>query len=59
MQMFLPDMEFFFNLGDYALVSKSYTKPVAMFAWGGQKDSYELILPTYEIMTNTLNNLYS
>lgn len=50
----LPDMEIFFNLGDWPL-SPSAGKPhVPLFSWCGSDDTVDIHLPTYDITQSTL-----
>ncbi|KAG8231930.1 hypothetical protein J437_LFUL011399, partial [Ladona fulva] len=49
----LPDFEIFVNLGDWPLVLKKdadnseYISP--MFSWCGSKDTYDIVMPTYDL----------
>lgn len=57
----LPDMEFFINLGDWPLVKKGgqsrTTGPYPIFSWCGSDDTYDIVLPTYDITESTLENM--
>lgn len=59
--MRVPDMEFFINLGDFPLVKKGgqsrTTGPVPIFSWCGSDDSFDIVLPTYDITESTLENM--
>lgn len=52
----LPDMEFFVNLGDWPLVTdKREVYPI--FSWCGSTESYDIVMPTYDITESTLENM--
>lgn len=52
----LPDLEFFVNLGDWPLVTqKNEIYPI--FSWCGSTESYDIVMPTYEITVSTLENM--
>lgn len=54
----LPDMEFFTNLGDWPLSTYDFLpKKYPIFSWCGSKDSYDIILPTYELTESVLENM--
>ncbi|XP_003427163.1 protein O-glucosyltransferase 2 [Nasonia vitripennis] len=49
----LPDVEFFMNLGDWPLVPKN--KEIhPIFSWCGSDDSYDIVLPTYDITQSSM-----
>jgi hypothetical protein len=48
-------MEFLMNLGDYPLSDPLDRLPI--FSWCGSKQTYDIILPTYEITEATLQML--
>lgn len=52
----LPDTEFFVNLGDWPL-SKNDNDPLPIFSWCGSEDSYDIVMPTYDITEATLENM--
>lgn len=53
---YLPDMEFFVNLGDWPLViDKNEIYPI--FSWCGSTESYDIVMPTYDITESTLENM--
>jgi len=57
-KMFLPDLEFLINLGDWPLVSKkkgSLLLPV--FSWCGSNQTYDIVLPTYELTEASLEGM--
>lgn len=56
----LPALDFFINLGDWPLVKKgghSRTIIFPVFSWCGSDDSYDIVLPTYDITEATLENM--
>ncbi|CAK8671878.1 unnamed protein product [Clavelina lepadiformis] len=52
----LPDVEFFINLGDWPLV-KSPDDPLPIVSWCGSDNTYDIILPTYDITNSVLEML--
>lgn len=54
----LPDMELFVNLGDWPLVTKGghrrTTGPYPVFSWCGSDDTFDIVMPTYDIVEATL-----
>ena len=54
----LPDTEFFINLGDWPLVKKGghtrTTGPYPIFSWCGSDETFDIVLPTYDITESTL-----
>ncbi|XP_055600451.1 protein O-glucosyltransferase 2-like [Uranotaenia lowii] len=54
----LPDMELFVNLGDWPLVTKGghrrTTGPYPIFSWCGSEDSFDIVMPTYDIVESSL-----
>lgn len=54
----LPDTEFFVNLGDWPLVKKGghtrTTGPYPIFSWCGSDDTFDIVMPTYDITESTL-----
>ncbi|XP_058453761.1 protein O-glucosyltransferase 2-like [Malaya genurostris] len=54
----LPDMEMFVNLGDWPLVTKGghrrTTGPYPIFSWCGSDDTFDIVMPTYDIVESTL-----
>lgn len=57
----LPDTEFFINLGDWPLVKKGgqsrTTGPYPIFSWCGSDETFDIVLPTYDITESTLENM--
>lgn len=55
-KIYLPDTEFWTNLGDWPLI-KSSEELLPMFSWCGSKDTYDIVMPTYDITESTLENM--
>ncbi|XP_067632235.1 protein O-glucosyltransferase 2-like [Eurosta solidaginis] len=57
----LPDMEFYLNLGDWPLSKKGGQQrtsgPYPIFSWCGSDDTYDIVLPTYDITESTVENM--
>ena len=52
-KMQLPTMEFIQNLGDWPLEfenPKDNGSGVAIISWCGSKDTFDIIVPTYELV---------
>lgn len=56
LQVVLPDMEFFVNLGDWPLV-KHNTKPIPILSWCGSADTLDIVMPTYDLTESTLETM--
>lgn len=56
-KVYLPDVEFFINLGDWPLIRKS-TSSIPIFSWCGSHDTMDIVLPTYDLTESTLNMLH-
>lgn len=58
----LPDTEFFVNLGDWPLVKKGgharTTGPYPVFSWCGSEDTFDIVMPTYDITESTLEAMH-
>lgn len=57
----LPDMEFYLNLGDWPLSKKGGQQrtsgPYPIFSWCGSDDSYDIVLPTYDLTEASIENM--
>lgn len=56
----VPDVEFFINVGDWPLETKSADAspgPLPIFSWCGSTDTRDIILPTYEVTHSTLETM--
>lgn len=52
----LPNMEFFSNLGDWPLISRGKHDKliIPMFSWCGSFDTFDIVMPTYDITESSL-----
>lgn len=54
----LPDTEFYVNLGDWPLAKKGrisrVTGPLPIFSWCGSNDTFDIVMPTYELTESSL-----
>lgn len=55
-KILLPDTEFWTNLGDWPLIKVS-DGHLPMFSWCGSNDTYDIVMPTYDITESTLENM--
>lgn len=54
-KMNLPDVEFMMNLGDWPLSTKNkFSEPLPIVSWCRSSDSYDILLPTYDLTQSTL-----
>ncbi|XP_057346676.1 protein O-glucosyltransferase 3 isoform X3 [Manis pentadactyla] len=56
-KVLLPDLEFYFNLGDWPLEHRKVNEtpgPSPIISWCGSLNSRDVILPTYDITHSTL-----
>ena len=56
MQVTLPDVEFFANLGDWPL-EKNLKDPLPVISWCGSEETADIIWPTYDLTQSTLEAL--
>lgn len=56
LQVVLPDMEFFVNLGDWPLV-KHKTNPLPILSWCGSDDTLDIVMPTYDLTESALETM--
>lgn len=53
--MFLPNLEFIMNLGDWPLIQKQRVRPpLPVFSWCKSNETLDIILPTYELTEASL-----
>ncbi|KAK2841834.1 hypothetical protein Q5P01_012034 [Channa striata] len=52
----VPDVEFFINVGDWPLETRS-ADAVPIFSWCGSTDTRDIVLPTYEVTHSTLETM--
>ncbi|CAG7669073.1 unnamed protein product [Allacma fusca] len=56
--MYLRDMEFIINLGDWPLVNKDKVKPlIPIFSWCKTNATADILLPTYELVEASLEGM--
>ncbi|KAJ8913564.1 hypothetical protein NQ315_017115 [Exocentrus adspersus] len=53
----LPDLEFFVNLGDWPLSLYNLPEKFPILSWCVSTDSYDIVMPTYDITESTLENM--
>ncbi|XP_035233702.1 protein O-glucosyltransferase 2-like [Stegodyphus dumicola] len=54
-QVYLPDMEFLVNLGDWPLEQRSVNEnPIPILSWCGSESTKDIVMPTYDITEATL-----
>ena len=57
-QVVLPDVEFLVNLGDWPLEFRSNNQnPMPIFSWCGSDETYDIVMPTYDITESTLETM--
>lgn len=60
-KMLLPDFEIFVNLGDWPVMKKGgqsrTSGPKPIFSWCGSDDSYDIVMPTYDLTESTIDNM--
>lgn len=52
----LPDMDLVINLGDWPLVHRK-DKPLPIFSWCGSDETYDIVMPTYDLTESALENM--
>lgn len=52
----MPDVEFFINVGDWPLETRS-ADAVPVLSWCGSTDTRDIVLPTYEVTHSTLETM--
>ena len=59
----IPDVEFWINLGDWPMERRGkYESPAAIISWCGHEDFTDIVVPTYEVTSNTngmMSNTFS
>ena len=53
----LPNLEMLVNLGDWPLVPKNWQNPIPMLSWCGSVDTYDIVMPTYDLMESSMEAL--
>lgn len=61
-RVWLTDTEFFVNLGDWPLMKKvavsQMNGPYPIFSWCGSDDTYDIVMPTYDLTESTLEAMH-
>lgn len=50
----LPDIELLVNLGDWPLMNKNAEKIFPLFSWCGSVNTFDIVMPTYDITESSL-----
>lgn len=53
----LPDMEFWFNLGDYPRSEHWHQKAIPVISWGSSNEANDIVIPTYDLTKSALEAL--
>ncbi|XP_061579988.1 protein O-glucosyltransferase 2 isoform X1 [Cololabis saira] len=57
-KVFLPDMEFFVNLGDWPLEKRKPTEKIhPIFSWCGSNNTRDIVMPTYDLTESVLETM--
>lgn len=56
-KVILPDQSFLINLGDWPLAEKKFNMLLPVFSWCGSDETYDIVLPTYDLTESTLQNM--
>lgn len=57
-QVRLPDVEFFVNLGDWPLEKRRPTEKLhPIFSWCGSNDTRDIVMPTYDLTESVLETM--
>lgn len=57
-QVQLPDMEFFVNLGDWPLEKRKPTDNIhPIFSWCGSNNTRDIVMPTYDLTESVLETM--
>lgn len=58
MQVWLPDVEFFVNLGDWPLEKRKPTDKIhPIFSWCGSNNTQDIVMPTYDLTESVLETM--
>lgn len=52
----VPDVEFFINVGDWPLETRT-TDVLPVLSWCGSTDTLDIVLPTYDVTHSTLETM--
>lgn len=57
-QVRLPDVEFFVNLGDWPLEKRKPTEKIhPIFSWCGSNNTRDIVMPTYDLTESVLETM--
>ena len=56
-KVYLPDFEFFSNLGDWPLMNEKEKFRYPLFSWCGSKISEDIVMPSYDLTESSLENM--
>ena len=57
-QVRLPDVEFFVNLGDWPLEKRKLTEKIhPIFSWCGSNNTRDIVMPTYDLTESVLETM--
>lgn len=57
-QVQLPDVEFFVNLGDWPLEKRKPTEKIhPIFSWCGSNNTMDIVMPTYDLTESVLETM--
>lgn len=57
-KVWLPDMEFFVNLGDWPLEKRKPTDKIhPIFSWCGSNNTRDIVMPTYDLTESVLETM--
>lgn len=56
-QVRLPDMEFFVNLGDWPLEKRKSAEIHPIFSWCGSNNTRDIVMPTYDLTESVLETM--
>lgn len=58
MQVWLPDVEFFVNLGDWPLEKRKLADKIhPIFSWCGSNNTQDIVMPTYDLTESVLETM--
>ena len=58
LQVRIPDVEFFINLGDWPLEKRSAEdSPLPILSWCGSEETRDIVMPTYDVTESTLETM--
>lgn len=58
LQVRLPDIEFFVNLGDWPLEKRKASEKIhPIFSWCGSNNTRDIVMPTYDLTESVLETM--